>query len=199
MVLVVLGFVLLLLGVAEVGDRTALAGAAAGIGVLAGVLLLLGALRARPRGLPEEPEPWAGASREDPAAASPPESIAATGRTTAGDEDAGSPAAPAPAPDEAASNDEAADEQSVAHAYAKALSGVCGPARQRLLLERYGTLAALRHATVGELAAIPGIDRARAEGIHARLHAEADPSHDGAEDAAAPLARPPNEDTEERP
>ncbi len=195
MVLVALGFVLLLLGVAEVGDRTALAAAAAVLGVLAALALLLGVWRSRrPPGLPEEPAPWAGAQDAgEPAPAAPAD--AAAGRDASGTAPAAPVAAdPSGGPEAgpglaAPSPDHEVEEAREAQAYARALAGVCGPARQRLLLERYGTLEALRSADAGELAAIPGIDRVRAEAIQARLQRSlhepaAEASHEPAAEAA---------------
>lgn len=49
------------------------------------------------------------------------------------------------------------------------IAGV-GPQRRAALLKRYGTLERLYHATVEELAAVPGISRVLAERVYRHLH-----------------------------
>ena len=47
----------------------------------------------------------------------------------------------------------------------EALSGI-GPAKAKLLMEKMGTLTAIKNANVETLAAIPGITRTDAEAIY---------------------------------
>jgi excinuclease ABC subunit C len=48
-----------------------------------------------------------------------------------------------------------------------------GPARRRLLLERFGSLAGVRTATPAEIAALPGFSTKLADRILDRLHQRA--------------------------
>jgi excinuclease ABC subunit C len=50
-----------------------------------------------------------------------------------------------------------------------AVSGV-GPQRRRLLLRHFGSLTALRNASVEDLRAVPGVPAAVADAVHAHLH-----------------------------
>jgi excinuclease ABC subunit C len=63
-----------------------------------------------------------------------------------------------------------------------AIAGI-GPTRRAALLERFGSVAALRRATVEELAAVPGVSRTLATTVLAHLH--------GGDPADRPDASPP--------
>jgi len=45
-----------------------------------------------------------------------------------------------------------------------------GPARKKALIARFGSVRAIRQATVEELTGVPGISRKQAEAIHAYFH-----------------------------
>ena len=53
-----------------------------------------------------------------------------------------------------------------------AIPGI-GPSRRRALLERFGSLAGVKSATPGEIAALPGFSTTLAERILDRLKARA--------------------------
>jgi excinuclease ABC subunit C len=44
-----------------------------------------------------------------------------------------------------------------------------GPAKRRRLLERFGSLAGVKSASVAELATVPGVSKALAERVQAHL------------------------------
>lgn len=169
MLLVVVGFVTLLLGMFQVGEQPLqFIYVSIGACLLAGVLLIIGVARGRPKGKPisatgdQLPNAtWSGARTWSRADAAHPttESEVDTDEVPIVD------STPAPAP----ANSGAADD---AAAFASALAGVhgVGPAKRALLQAHFGTYSQLDAASVEQIAAVSGISQALAERVHQALH-----------------------------